>query len=165
MKPDRTAPERCGATTKAGTPCRAYAMQGSSLCAGHAGAGFGADPRAAARRSAQVRSEQAETRSEARNRGLSDLLAERLEQRADAIVDRLMRIIETGDDTNAIRALVEIMNRVYGRPKETVEHQVSRNEELRDLSHEERHQLYADLLRREQLELEAAASPPVGAFS
>ncbi len=46
-------------------------------------------------------------------------------------------------------------NRGLGRPKETVEHQVSKSQELKELTHEERQALYADLLRREQLELGA----------
>lgn len=107
-----------------GSRCKGWkAKDGSGLCAGHS-SGFGrggADPREAASRSAEARRGIADARSEARKLGLRDLLASRLEARADVIVSRLMNIVETGTDADALRAVDAMLSRVYGRPKESIE--------------------------------------------
>jgi hypothetical protein len=48
-------------------------------------------------------------------------LAARLEAEADTLVDRLMQIVASGTDADALRAMDSMLARVYGRPKETVE--------------------------------------------
>jgi len=98
------------------------------LCSGHAGKGFGGKPREAASMSGEARSRYAEARSEARKLGLRDRLAARLEERADMLITRLMGIVETGTDADALRAIDAMLSRVYGRPKETVELQAVREE-------------------------------------
>lgn len=44
------------------------------------------------------------------------------------LITRLMGIVETGTDADALRAIDAMLSRVYGRPKETVELQAVREE-------------------------------------
>lgn len=139
---------KCTHVREDGTRCKGWRMKDhpAGLCAGHAGIGVAADPAEAARLSAESRREQAETRTEARKRTLKDMLAERLEEQADAIATRLTAIIANGDDSDALRAIENWMSRVYGRPTERVEATVVEPEsvaELRRMSSEERRALLA----------------------
>lgn len=125
-----------GVSKKTGERCKAFAMRGSDMCAGHAGVGFGADPSAAARKSADTRSGQAEVRKQR----VRDRLAAAVEgDLADAIIAAYRKGLESDDPATAMRAAEGILSRVYGKPKETVE-QVQKPAEvqrLEDLSDEE----------------------------
>ena len=52
---------------------------------------------------------------------LRDRLAQGLERNAELIERRLTAIIENGSDADALRAVQEWTNRVYGRPTERIE--------------------------------------------
>ena len=56
--------KHCTATTKAGEPCRGYAIKGHTTCAGHSGKGFGANPQAAQAKQAASRRKKANERQE-----------------------------------------------------------------------------------------------------
>lgn len=71
-----------------------------------------------AARSAQTRSEAAEARRTAltaAQKGLRVLLAERLEERADAITARLEQLALSTDDATALRGMQLWLERVHGR--------------------------------------------------
>lgn len=82
--------------------------------------------------------------------GLRAMMAARLEQEAEAVVDRMLDIIRTGTDADAIRAAEAIMSRVYGRPVQPTEDLTPRvpstAEEVRAMTPEERRRLLAAAL-------------------
>jgi hypothetical protein len=75
------------------------------------------------------------------------------ESRRQAYAARLDRIARDGDDTAALRAIEALNNRVLGRPKETVETQTRGPhpdlEKIRNMSQEERDELYWQLMDEE----------------
>jgi hypothetical protein len=76
----------------------------------------------------------------------------RLEAHADEIMNRALAIIRTGDDADAWRVIEGLMNRAYGRSKETVEHQTSELDRVLAMPREERDRLRDELAaRRAQL--------------
>jgi hypothetical protein len=89
---------------------------------------------------------------------VSDSSAARLEAHADEIMARALAIIRTGDDADAWRVIEGLMNRAYGRSKETVEHQTSELDRLLALPVEERERLRAELAER-RARLEAVSDP------
>lgn len=137
----------CEATSKkTGERCKAFAMHGSTMCAGHAGKGFGADPSQAARKSAEVRSGQAEVR----RKRLRDALADAVEgELHEAIVAAYRTALVSGEAGERLRAAEALLSRVYGKPKETVE-TVQRErpkelQEIADMTPEERDALWREL--------------------
>lgn len=133
---------------KAGQQCKGWRVTGSAYCAGHSGLGLAASPeaaKAAAEASAASRQGEAQERSEARKRSLADVLAARLEARADEIVERLLSIAEHGGDSEALRAISAMLDRVYGRPTEHVKHETidvpDEIDELRRMTPEQRRAL------------------------
>jgi Ni,Fe-hydrogenase III component G len=103
--------------------------------------GGDADLRAAANASAKTRRERAEKRAEVRNRTLKDAIAERVEERAEQLVTRLLAIAEGGNDADALRAISTLLDRLYGKPRESVTVETEESEAaraLRDLTPEQR---------------------------
>src|SRR5262249_1435832 len=127
------------------------------LCAGHARIGAASSPDAARAGRQKGAPRQLEVAQRAQ-KSLRELLAERLEAHADVLIDRLLRIAQTGDDADARRAIEAMLSRVYGRPKDTVEHRVDPARHIIDMSPEERAEPAVAIARRRALlELQAAA--------
>jgi hypothetical protein len=79
-----------------------------------------------------------------------------LERNAEKIEARLLAIIKHGNDADALRAIHEWTNRVYGRPTERVEQVMPESEterQLREMSKEERTAKLLELERRSKLRL------------
>ncbi len=124
----------CTASKRDGTPCRAFAMTESHLCAGHAGKGLAVNPVAAAHQSAQA---------EVRKKRAIDVYRDAVEELAQAFVDARLSIINDprAPSGDRLRAMEQLESRALGRPKETVEHQGEENplrDELLRISQEER---------------------------
>jgi hypothetical protein len=64
------------------------------------------------------------------------------------LMARALQIIRSGDDADAWGVIEGLMNRAYGRSKETVEHQTSELDCLLALPVEERERLRAELAER-----------------
>lgn len=148
-------PRRCAHVREDGSRCKGWKVKGADLCAGHL-QGFGrggADPRAAASKSAEVRRAAAEARSEARKRSLEDVLAARLEERAEQLIDRLMEIAENGGDADALRAIDRMLDRVYGtavqRTRDETVQVPEEVEAIRAMSSEERRAVLIEMNRRQ----------------
>ena len=129
----------CTASKRDGTPCRAFAMTESHLCAGHAGKGLAANPVAAAHQSAINR----QTQAEVRKKRAIDVYRDAVEELAQAFVDARLSIINDprAPSGDRLRAMEQLESRALGRPKETVEHQGEENplrDELLRISQEER---------------------------
>ena len=154
----RVAPaeRRCAHLSELGEQCVAYATR-TGMCAGHSGAGVAARPSHHALRSAAVR----QTKAAERKRTFQDRLAQQLEEHAEAIVERLMEIVWSGSDADALRAIEAMANRVYGRPTARVETTVAETprsvEAIRAMTSEQRHAL---LLRLEQRGLRLVEDVP-----
>jgi hypothetical protein len=87
---------------------------------------------------------------------LQDRLAAALERNADKIEARLLAIIDNGNDADALRAIQEWTNRVYGRPTDRVEQVTAESETertLRDMTREQRTAWLLELERRRELRL------------
>lgn len=108
---------RCTATTKAGTPCKAPPLDGTKLCMSHSPAetreslGFVADNGKGGRKP---------------NPRAVDVLRERLEERIDEVLnplfDALAAEVDYGPDHRTrITAVRELLDRVYGKPKQVSE--------------------------------------------
>ena len=129
---DERKKRRCKAKTKAGKDCKAWALSGHLVCMSHADratqskAGFGGAENAAKGGEAK------------RVPKLTELLRQRVEERADEILDRLFDMLEaerqvvvgTGpkarletiqDPELVLRAIREIYDRAEGRPKSVSE--------------------------------------------
>ena len=156
---DPHAEKRCTHVKPDGTRCKGWRAKGADLCPGHLN-GFGrggADPREAASRSAEVRREAAEDRSEAAavaRMGLQERTAAFL-ARDDvqrALEQRWLDILENGSDADAIRLHAQLADRVFGRPTERVEVDDVRVpasvEEIRAMSPEERRAALRELNAR-----------------
>jgi hypothetical protein len=133
----------CAATKRDGTPCRAFAILGSNLCAGHAGKGLAANPVAAAHQSAVSRQAQAEVR---KKRAI-DVYREAVEEHAQSFVDARLQIINdsTAPAGDRLRAMEQLESRALGKPKEsvTVDTEESETERaLRALTPEQRLELW-----------------------
>lgn len=131
-------------------------MHGHDLCAGHAGKGIASDPAAygaqGAKQSAEVRSD----RAEQRKLRLRDALSAAVEGDLHAsILDAYKRGLESPDAAVAVRSADALLSRVYGKPKETVEtHTVPDDfRKVREMSTEQREELYQRLLQAEGIEL------------
>src|SRR6266487_7047110 len=129
----------CTASKRDGTPCRAFAMTESHLCAGRAGKGLAANPVAAAHQSAINR----QTQAEVRKKRAIDVYRDAVEELAQSFVDARLSIINDprAPSGDRLRAMEQLESRALGRPKETVEHQGEENplrDELLRISQEER---------------------------
>jgi hypothetical protein len=104
---------RCeGISKKTGERCTAWAMQGSTLCRGHA---------APPEHLAKARAKSAEVRKrvqEERPRSLKDALAKALEAHADEIIASYMTAIRQDGGWRAAEAL---LSRVHGTPTQRIE--------------------------------------------
>src|SRR6266487_5143536 len=110
----------CTASKRDGTPCRAFAMTESHLCAGRAGKGLAANPVAAAHQSAINR----QTQAEVRKKRAIDVYRDAVEELAQSFVDARLSIINDprAPSGDRLRAMEQLESRALGRPKETVEH-------------------------------------------
>jgi hypothetical protein len=110
------APTRCSATTKAGKGCKAYAVEGSTLCRAHGMTE--AERRELIETGVRARQSKAQARRdavEARRMGLQALLGQRLEARAERVAEVLDGMLDH-EDTEVQRKGLELwLNRVYGR--------------------------------------------------
>lgn len=116
---------RCTAATTTGKPCQAHPLKGTSLCLAHSdrqsreSLGFRADNGKGGRKP---------------NPRAVDVLRERLEARIDEVLDPLFEALEaeasivvgTGlvrqaDHRTRITAVRELLDRVYGKPKQQTE--------------------------------------------
>ena len=107
---------KCEATKSTGERCKAYAVKGKPYCAGHLGLGK-LDPHRAAAISAQVRRDTAEHRKMGTRAALT-AAAERLQ---DEIVAAYEAGLKSEDPTIRVRSADALLNRVFGKPKETIE--------------------------------------------
>jgi hypothetical protein len=143
---------RCVHLREDGERCRGWRVRGESLCAGHLGRGIAGNPQEAARLAAAKSAEVRHARAEERKMTLQDRLAAALERNAEKIEARLLAIIDNGNDADALRAIHEWTNRVYGRPTERVEQVTAESEterELREMSREERTAALIELERKQ----------------
>jgi hypothetical protein len=108
----------CAATKRDGTPCRAFAIAESDLCAGHAGRGLAANPVAAAHQSALSR----QTQAEVRKKRAIDVYREAVEEHAQSFVDARLQIIndQAAPVGDRLRAMEQLESRALGKPKESV---------------------------------------------
>jgi len=137
----------CQGKRKDGTPCPLKRAKGyGEYCRAH---GMTKEERAALSAAGHAaRSAQRMAREDAVERGrmgLKALMAEELEAHAHSVVSRLLSIVETGTDADALRAAEVLMSRVHGRPVQPTEDVTVRPpstmDELRALSPEERRAL------------------------
>ena len=63
-------------------------------------------------------------------------------------VARFMDLVRNGTDSDALRAMTELLSRAYGKPKETVEHQVSEVDRIAAMSQEERDAIHDRIEQR-----------------
>jgi hypothetical protein len=115
------APQRCSATTKAGKPCKAYALEGKAVCLTHNRTPEEREQaaRKASARSAEVRAGIVKEREDALRRGqlgLKALMGQRLEAEAEEVTERLRALALSDDDATALRGIELWLSRVYGRP-------------------------------------------------
>lgn len=145
---------RCGRAKADGTRCKAFKVGGKDACAGHLGLGIGKDPagyaKEASRASVQARSE----RVEERKRRLRDQLASAVEGR---LAPKILAAFEAGlddpDTSVRVRSAEQLLSRVYGKPKETIETVTEAPAELkavREMSREEREELWRRLHAAEE---------------
>jgi hypothetical protein len=107
--------KRCASLTKAGNPCRSSAVGEDGLCAYHAGRtplGTGEWAEKAAEGTRRARREKVE----ARRRDALDWAADLIAERGETIAKAFIHAAEKGD----WRASEALMNRIYGKPEETV---------------------------------------------
>lgn len=108
---------RCSETKKSGEPCGAWAVNGGTLCAGHAGLGIAADPHAYASDGARAKAANARDRAALRKETLLERLARLLEEQAGEIVAEYRAAGKSGD----WRATEALITRVHGKPVERVQ--------------------------------------------
>lgn len=134
---------RCGREKADGTLCKAFKVKGRDACAGHLGLGIGSDPSAHARASHASRQEQAETR----RKRLRDALADAVEgELYEDIVAAYRDALRNGEPGERLRAAEQLISRVYGKPKETVE-TVQKPEEIRRLEEMSDEEFFAEWAR------------------
>lgn len=122
----------CRATTKAGKPCRSYALAGGQFCLSHS------DKETRAKLCFGGPENGAKGGEAKRVPRLTEVLTKRVEERADEIMDKLFSMLDaqravvvgTGpkarvetvpDDDLALKAIREIYDRFEGRPKQATE--------------------------------------------
>ncbi len=129
--PKSAAPKRatCTALRKDGEPCQSFAVE-RGLCVTHAGRGF---TTATAREAQAKRTAAAQRRALARNESMKDKLARKLEAESDVVLARLFQIISSGTDSDARATIMDVLNRVYGKPTERLEVE-ERSGDVADLS-------------------------------
>lgn len=106
---------RCtGISKTTGDRCTAYRARDLDVCAGHGRLGLAGDPERYSSEGGKARA--AIQQERARKRGLTakDLLAQKLEEHAEEVVDALLQAIRDGD----WRAGEAWLTRVYGKPAE-----------------------------------------------
>jgi hypothetical protein len=102
-------------------------------------------------------------RAAQRKLGYLGALRSQYAEEQEDILRRLMDIALHGDDSDALRAIAQIENRLFGRPKETVEHQTATSqtlEELKQLPGPERARLLAEIETRNGGSLLRIVRPP-----
>lgn len=108
---------QCTGTRKDGERCGAHALTDQELCAGHAGLGIAADPRAYAQAAAEASGRARSERAVQRRETLLERIGRQTEERAAEIVAAYFAAGERGD----WRALEALVTRVHGKPVERVE--------------------------------------------
>jgi hypothetical protein len=121
VKPRRP---HCKATTRAGKPCRSFAVR-DGLCAGHAGLGLAADPQWHAQRKHELAAARAKERHDEAERlrlyaeaGVRGSVALRLGERISDVVRVLVDVPIAREDA---RTLATAVNQAFGMPVERVE--------------------------------------------
>ena len=108
---------RCHATNRAGDPCAANPLRGGQFCSAHdphlpADARFGSSEQAA----------QAATGVRRRPPSVIELLRERVEAEAEAILAPYFEALAQGEGVEQrMRAAERLLDRVFGRPKQSAE--------------------------------------------
>ena len=108
---------RCHATNRAGDPCAANPLRDGQFCSAHdphlpAGARFGSSEQAA----------QAATGVRRRPPSVIELLRERVEAEAEAILAPYFEALAQGEGVEQrMRAAERLLDRVFGRPKQSAE--------------------------------------------
>lgn len=128
---------KCTSTKKNGERCGAWAVRGTDMCAGHLRLGIAEDPAGYGDKGRATRQRQAKERK----KSLLDHMQAEVERRSEDIVGALLR---AGLDRGEWRALVALLERVYGRPTERVETSTA-DVDLDQLTPEQRAQLRAGL--------------------
>lgn len=138
--------KRCSATTKAGAPCRATSVGADGLCSYHSGrAGFTRDE--IVQKATENRRKARQEKAAARRLDALDWAAKAVQEQGYAIAQAFVEAAKRGD----WRASEALMNRIYGKPEETVR-QVDANPAtavLKSMSLDEKLELLARLQRGE----------------
>lgn len=114
-QPEDSPKKRCTATTKAGNPCRSPSVGDDNLCAFHSGrAGFGTEENT--QKATQGLRKARQEKATARRRDALDWAADLVAERGETIAKAFIHAAERGD----WRASEALMNRIYGKPDETV---------------------------------------------
>ncbi len=121
---------RCTSKRKDGEPCQSFAIR-EGKCSAHSGvSGFDSDK---ARQAQAIKTAAANSRKMLRDESMKDKLARKLEAESDVVLARLFQIIESGTDSDARATIMDVLNRVYGKPTERLEVQ-EQGEDVADLS-------------------------------
>jgi hypothetical protein len=94
-------------------------------------------------------------RGHPRHAGYPSRRANSAESRGPEFAARLVKIALEGDDSEALRAIEALNSRVLGKPKETVQQEIVAEDlqAVRDMTKEERDQLYIQLMQADGLDL------------
>jgi hypothetical protein len=134
---------QCAATRKDGQPCTSNAAINTgdgTLCAGHAGRGFGGDPAAWSKQAHAIGLEKRREKARQRKMTVLDHLAAAVQRDALEIATELRDAGRSGD----WRATEALLTRVYGKPVERVE-QIE-HVDVRQLTGEQRAAMMAKLI-------------------
>ena len=108
---------RCQGTNRTGDSCRARPLRGSGYCSAH-------DPQlpAATRFGSPEQAAQAATGVERRAPTVTERMRERVEREAEAILAPYFEALSEGEDVEQrMRAAERLLDRVFGRPKQSAE--------------------------------------------
>ena len=144
---------RCQGTNRAGDPCRAAPLTGSQWCSAH-------DPQlpAAARFGSPEQATEAATGVQRRTPSVTEKLRERVEQEADAILAVYFEALAEGQDIEQrMRAAERLLDRVFGRPKQSAELTGTLSLDERTLERELEQELEALMAARQRNELAAGS--------
>lgn len=114
--PEAPPKAKCTATKANGEPCGAWATT-TGKCAGHSRLGWAADPTANAKVASRVSAQARADRVELRKLSFLDLVAKRVEERAE----RYLEVYENAGAEGDWRAIDALVTRVHGKPIERVE--------------------------------------------
>ena len=114
--PESPPSNRCSATTKGGTQCKAWSVGGSIYCRAHGMTEEErSDLRNAAIRARQARAKARSDAIEASQTGLRALMGQKLEAESVALTQRLRDLALSEDDSTALRGIELWLSRVYGK--------------------------------------------------